>query len=53
MTDAIFASAGTQGQAQNAAKFGASKIDPQTLAATARQSQSPYAEVVAGDGMLL
>jgi len=53
VTDAIFASAGSQSQLQNAAKFGGSTINPMTLVRTARQSQSPYAEIIGSDGKLL
>jgi hypothetical protein len=53
VTDAIFASAGSQGQVQNAARFGGDKINPETLASTARQSHSPYAEIIAADGKVL
>ncbi|HEY1359053.1 MAG TPA: hypothetical protein VGF21_12185 [Thermoleophilaceae bacterium] len=53
VTDAIFASAGSQGQLQNAAKFGGSKIDEAALEKTARQGQSAYAIVIADDGKVL
>src|SRR3954469_348262 len=53
VTDAIFASAGAQSQVQNAARFGGSKIDPATLAKTARQSQSPYAAIITKGGKVL
>ncbi len=53
VTDAIFASAGAQGQLQNAARFGGSTINPATLQRTARQSQAEYAEVIDSSGKLL
>jgi hypothetical protein len=53
VTDAIFNSAGSQTQLQNAARFGGSTIDPATLARAARQSQAPYMEIIASDGRVL
>jgi hypothetical protein len=53
VTDAIFASASSQSQAENAVKFGGTKVDPATLVRTARQQRSPYTEIVGGDGRVL
>lgn len=53
VTDAIFRSAGSQNQIQNAGRFGGAKIDRAALIRTARQSQAPYAAVVASDGRVL
>lgn len=53
VTEAIFGSAGSQTQVQNAARFGGSKIDPAALARTAQQSQSQYVAILASDGRVL
>jgi hypothetical protein len=53
VTDAIFNSAGSQTQIQNAVRFGGATIDPATLVRVARQSQSPYAEILGSDGRVL
>jgi hypothetical protein len=53
VTEAIFGSAGSQTQVQNAARFGGSTIDPATLARTAEQSQAQYVAIIASDGRVL
>jgi hypothetical protein len=53
VTQAIFGSAGSQTQLQNAAKFGGSTIDPAALAKTAEQSQLQYVAIIASDGRVL
>lgn len=53
VTEALFNSAGAQGQAQNAARFGGATINPATLERVRRQSQAPYLEIFSSDGRRL
>jgi hypothetical protein len=53
VTEAIFGSAGSQAQIQNAARFGGSTIDPVVLARTAQQSQALYVVILGKDGRVL
>jgi hypothetical protein len=53
VTEAIFGSAGSQTQIQNAARFGGATIAPAALARTAQQSQSQYVAIIASDGRVL
>ena len=53
VTEAIFGSAASQTQVQNAARFGGSTIAPAALARTAQQSQSQYVAIIASDGRVL
>jgi len=53
VTEAIFGSAASQTQVQNAARFGGATISPAALARTAQQSQAQYVAIIASDGGVL
>jgi hypothetical protein len=53
VTEAIFGSAASTSQVQNAARFGGSKIDTAQLVETTRRSQARYSAIIASDGRVL
>ena len=53
MTEALFNSASADTKAENAARFGGATVNPAALVRQARQSQSPYAEILDSKGKVL
>jgi signal transduction histidine kinase len=50
LTQSLFALSSTQGQAQNAERYGTRDVSPQTMAAAASQSQAPYLVLLGPNG---
>jgi signal transduction histidine kinase len=53
LTQSLFEASSTAGQAENARRYGAAQVSDRTMAAAARQGQSPYVVLVGPDSKVI